>query len=578
MIFFKTLRWKNFMSTGNAFTEIDLTSNKSTLIVGHNGAGKSTMLDAMSFALFGKPHRNINKPQLVNSINNKDCIVEIEFSVGKAEFKIVRGIKPQIFEIWKNNILINQDSHSKEYQKILEQNILKLTHKSFHQIVVLGSSSFIPFMQLSAQNRREVIEDLLDINVFSKMNILIKEKNSTLKEKLKDIGYQLDLKKNQIDSQRKYIRDITAMNEEEINAKMAQIQEAQFEISNLQSDVLEASTFIEKEQEKVNAELKTAHDRKAGLLQYKATFSSKIKSVVNDAKFYEENDACPTCSQQITEEIRASKLVSAKSKAMELQSAIRKVDEEAETVTLTIEKFTVSAENIREKQSMIHANNQTIERLHGNIKSLNSDIARLTSRTGDLANANSELADMNADKDRFMEDRLKLNEELSYNSVMAEMLKDTGIKTKVIKQYIPIINNLVNKYLQILDFFVHFNLDESFQETIKSRHRDAFTYDSFSEGEKQRIDLALLFTWRMIAKMKNSVATNLLVLDETFDSSLDHDGVENLMKILYSLDDDTNVFVISHKGEILEGKFKNKLEFFKEKNFSKMKDFGLQAA
>lgn len=578
MIIFKNLRWKNFMSTGNKFTNIDLTSHKSTLIVGHNGAGKSTMLDAMSFALFGKPHRNINKPQLVNSINNKDCVVEIEFSVGKAEFKIVRGIKPQIFEIWKNGILINQDSHAKEYQKILEQNILKLTHKSFHQIVVLGSSSFIPFMQLSAQHRREVIEDLLDINVFSKMNILIKEKNAILKEKLKDIAYQLDLKKNQIDSQRKYIRDITAMNEEEINAKTLQIETAQLEIAQLQSDILKDSTYIEQEQEKVTAGLKSAHDRKTSLLQYKATFSSNIKTVVGDAKFYEENDACPTCSQQITEETRTSKMATAKAKAAELQSAIRKADEEAALVLHEIEKYTAAAEVIREKQAAIHGNNRTIQRIQNTIKSLNEDIARLTSRTGDLAGANADLAGMNADKDRFMEDRLKLNEELSYNSVMAEMLKDTGIKTKVIKQYIPIINNLVNKYLQILDFFVHFNLDESFQETIKSRHRDAFTYDSFSEGEKQRIDLALLFTWRMIAKMKNSVATNLLVLDETFDSSLDHDGVENLMKILYSLDDDTNVFVISHKGEILEGKFKNKLEFFKEKNFSAMKDYGVQAA
>lgn len=578
MIVFKKLRWKNFMSTGDNFTEINLTSHKSTLIVGHNGAGKSTMLDAMSFALFGKPHRNINKPQLVNTINNKSCVVEIEFAVGKAEFKIVRGLKPQVFEIYKNGNLINQDSKALEYQKILEQNILKLTHKSFHQIVVLGSSSFIPFMQLSAQHRREVIEDLLDINVFSKMNILIKEKNAALKEKLKDISYQLDLKKNQIDSQRKYIRDITAMNEEEINAKSLQINTAQLEIAQLQSDILKDSTYIEQEQEKVTAGLKSAHDRKTSLLQYKATFSSNIKTVVSDAKFYEENDACPTCSQQITEETRTSKLAIAKAKAAELQSAIRKADEEATLVLQEIDKYTAAAEVIREKQAAIHGNNRTIQRIQNTIRTLNEDIARLTSRSGDLAGANADLAEMNADKDRFMEERLKLNEEQSYNAVIAEMLKDTGIKTKVIKQYIPIINNLVNKYLQILDFFVHFNLDESFQETIKSRHRDAFTYDSFSEGEKQRIDLALLFTWRMIAKMKNSVATNLLVLDETFDSSLDHDGVENLMKILYSLDDDTNVFVISHKGEILEGKFKNKLEFFKEKNFSKMKDFGLQAA
>ena len=578
MIYFKTLRWQNFMSTGNTFTEVNLTSHKSTLIVGQNGAGKSTMLDAMSFALFGKPHRNINKPQLVNSINNKNCVVEIEFSVGKAEFKVVRGIKPQVFEIWKNGTMINQDSHAKEYQKILEQNILKLNHKSFHQIVVLGSSSFIPFMQLSAQHRRDVIEDLLDINVFSKMNTLIKEKNAILKEKQKDIAYQLDLKKNQIDAQRKYIRDITAMNDEEINTKKNQIAEHEKEIVQLTEENLTHSTFIEQETASTEAELEKAHDRKQSLMQYRAEFNSSIRTVVKDAKFFEETTSCPTCEQEIAETVRQTKLQAAKERATALQDGIQKVELEAHTVADSIDKFTKLSEVIRDKATAIHGNNKMINSLNSAISSLNDSIGKLESRSGDLALANEELSEMNADKDRFMDERIKLSEEHSYNTVMAEMLKDTGIKTKVIKQYIPVINNLVNKYLQILDFFVHFNLDESFQETIKSRHRDAFSYASFSEGEKQRIDLALLFTWRMIAKMKNSVATNLLVLDETFDSSLDHDGVENLMKILYSLDDDTNVFVISHKGEILDNKFKNKLEFFKEKNFSKMKDWGLQAA
>ena len=578
MIVFKTLRWRNFMSTGDNWTEINLTSHKSTLIVGHNGAGKSTLLDAMSYALFGKAHRNINKPQLVNTINNKNCLVEIVFQAGKAEFKIVRGLKPQIFEIWKNDVLINQDAKALEYQKILEQNILKLNHKSFHQIVVLGSSSFIPFMQLSAQHRREVIEDLLDINVFSKMNTIIKEKNAILKEKQKDIAYQLDLKKNQIDSQRKYIRDITAMNEEEINAKKDQIEQTEAEISQLIEESAEASDYIEAESGKTEAALKKAHNRRQSLLQFKADFSSSIRSVVSDAKFYEETTNCPTCEQEIAEELRQTKLQAAKERAGALRDGVQKVEEEGRVVEDTITQFNTSAEAIRKKQSLIQSNSQTVARLQNSIKSLNDEITRLSSRTGDLGRANEELTDMTADKDRFMEERLKMNEEQSYNTVMSEMLKDTGIKTKVIKQYVPVINNLVNKYLQILDFFVHFNLDESFQETIKSRHRDAFSYDSFSEGEKQRIDLALLFTWRQIAKMKNSVATNLLVLDETFDSSLDHDGVENLMKILYSLDDDSNVFVISHKGEILENKFKNKLEFFKEKNFSQMKDYGLQAA
>jgi DNA repair exonuclease SbcCD ATPase subunit len=566
------------MSTGDNWTEVDLTSHKSTLIVGHNGAGKSTLLDAMSFALFGKAHRNINKPQLVNTINNKNCLVEIAFRVGSAEFKIVRGLKPNIFEIWKNGNLINQDAKAIEYQKILEQNILKLNHKSFHQIVVLGSSSFIPFMQLSAQHRRDVIEDLLDINVFSKMNALIKEKNAILKEKQKDIAYQLDLKRNQIEAHRKYIRDITAMNEEEIDAKKDQITSTEEEISALIVENADAADHIEKESSTTEQALKKAHDRRQSLLQYKADFSSDIRAVVKDAKFYEETQSCPTCEQEIAEELRQTKLQTAQERASALRDGIQKVEEESAAVQDTITKFNEAAEVIRKNQNLIQSNSKTVARLQSAIKSFNDDIVRLSSRTGDLGMANEELSDMTSDKDAFMEERIKMNEEQSYNSVMSEMLKDTGIKTKVIKQYVPVINNLVNKYLQILDFFVHFNLDESFQETIKSRHRDAFSYDSFSEGEKQRIDLALLFTWRMIAKMKNSVATNLLVLDETFDSSLDHDGVENLMKILYSLDDDTNVFVISHKGEILENKFKNKLEFFKEKNFSQMKDNSLQAA
>jgi len=575
MILFNTIRWKNFMSTGNTFTEVDLRSHKSTLIVGHNGSGKSTMLDAMSFALFGKPHRNINKPQLVNSINNKSCIVEIEFGVGSAQYKVVRGLKPTVFEIWKNGEMINQDSHAKEYQKLLEQNIIKLNHKSFHQIVVLGSSSFIPFMQLSAQHRRDVIEDLLDINVFSKMNNIIKEKSSILKEKLKDVAYQLDIKKNQITSQNKYIRDITQMNDDEIASKKKSIADTSEEIDTIQRENEILSVFIESYSQKTKDGLEDTQAKQKALLQYKTQFATQIKAVVSDAKFYEENSDCPTCTQSIEEELRSSKLAYAKSKASELDVALKKVKDEENTLNETINDFIVDSNDIRERQSAINANNQSINRLNNAITTLNTDIGRLDSRTGDLNGANDELSEMKDMQNSLMDERFIFNEQASYNSVMGEMLKDTGIKTKVIKQYVPIINNLVNQYLQVLEFFVHFNLDETFQETIRSRHRDAFSYDSFSEGEKQRIDLALLFTWRQIAKMKNSVATNLLVLDETFDSSLDHDGVDNLMKILYTLGDDTNVFVISHKGEMLEGKFKNKLEFFKEKNFSKMKNFGL---
>lgn len=578
MIVFQSVKWKNFMSTGNSWTEVDLIKHKSTLVVGSNGSGKSTMLDAMSYALFGKPHRNINKPQLVNTINNKDCVVEIKFQIGSTDYKVVRGIKPNIFEIWKNGVMINQSSHSKEYQKILEQNILKLNHKSFHQVVVLGSSSFIPFMQLATNHRREVVEDLLDINVFSEMNKIIKENSSRMKEELKDIAYQLDLTKNKIESQKKYIRDITQINDEEITLKKSEISKAESEVVSLQEANTIASNFIINEGNKTEEDYHKATKKLQSLLQYKTEFNTAVKSVIKDAKFYDENTECPTCEQKIAESVREEKLAHAKTRAKDLQSGIEKVDLEIEKIQEIIEIQNNLLNDIREKQLLINNNNTNISLLYSSIKSMNNDITRITAREGDLSNANTELNDMYETQNALTEEKISLNEELSYNAAMGEMLKDTGIKTKIMKQYIPVINKLVNEYLQILDFFVHFTLDESFVETIRSRHRDKFSYDSFSEGEKQRIDLSLLFTWRQIAKMKNSVATNLLVLDETFDSSLDHDGVENLMKILYSLDDDTNVFVISHKGEILENKFDNKLEFYKKKDFSKCKDFSLQAA
>ena len=568
MILFKKVRWKNFLSTGNSFTEIDLNSTKSTLIVGQNGAGKSTMLDAISFALFGKPHRNINKPQLINSINQKQCVVEVEFSIGSSDFRIVRGIKPGIFEIWKNGTMINQSSHAKEYQKILEQNILKLNHKSFHQVIVLGSSSFIPFMQLASGHRREVIEDLLDINVFSKMNQLLRDKQSVLKDKLKDLSYQIDLIKNKIETQQKYIRDVKTLTDQNITEKKTKISNNHTEIDSLQSSNSALSEEIDGVQEELQNELNALHDKRQSLLQYSAQFKQQMATVVKDAKFYEEHENCPTCDQGIDPEVRKGKLESSKAKAKELQSAMGKLSEESTTVEQAISSTNDSLSEIRDKQSSIHSNNQQITRLQTEIRSLEEDISG--SATADLRQAEEDLKTYDNNRNALLEEKFNLSDDISYNSVMGEMLRDTGIKTKIIKQYLPVINKLVNQYLQILDFFVHFDLDESFQETIRSRHRDAFTYDSFSEGEKQRIDLALLFTWRQVAKMKNSVATNLLILDETFDSSLDHEGVDNLLKILYTLSDDTNIFVISHKGEILDGKFNAKLEFKKEKNFSKI--------
>jgi DNA repair exonuclease SbcCD ATPase subunit len=568
MILFKKVRWKNFLSTGNSFTEIDLNSTKSTLIVGQNGAGKSTMLDAISFALFGKPHRNINKPQLINSINQKQCVVEVEFSIGSSDFRIVRGIKPGIFEIWKNGTMINQSSHAKEYQKILEQNILKLNHKSFHQVIVLGSSSFIPFMQLASGHRREIIEDLLDINVFSKMNQLLRDKQSVLKDKLKDLSYQIDLIKNKIETQQKYIRDVKTLTDQNITEKRNKIADNHTEIDSLQSTNSALSEEIDGVQEELQNELNTLHDKRQSLLQYSAQFKQQMAAVVKDAKFYEEHENCPTCDQGIDPEVRKGKLESSKAKAKELQSAMGKLSEESTTVEQAISSTNDALSEIRDKQSSIHSNNQQITRLQTEIRSIEEDISG--SATADLRQAEEDLKTYDNNRNALLEEKFKLSDDISYNTVMGEMLRDTGIKTKIIKQYLPVINKLVNQYLQILDFFVHFDLDESFQETIRSRHRDAFTYDSFSEGEKQRIDLALLFTWRQVAKMKNSVATNLLILDETFDSSLDHEGVDNLLKILYTLSDDTNIFVISHKGEILDGKFNSKIEFKKEKNFSKI--------
>ena len=571
MIVFKTLKYRNFLSTGDKWTEIDFLSHKTTLVVGHNGAGKSTMLDALSFALFGKAHRNISKPQLVNSINNKGCVVEVTFKALGSDFRVIRGIKPNKFEIWKGSEMLNQSSHAKEYQRILEQNIIKLNHKSFHQIVVLGSSSFIPFMQLSAQNRRDVIEDLLDINVFSKMNGLLKEKNSLLKENIKDNDYTFELTKDKIDLQKKYIKEVEDLSNGQIEEKQDQIEEAENQIDELNSENGLLTEDIDEMSNGLEESLKKNHDKKQSLLQYRAEFNQKVSGLVKDSKFYEENDTCPTCSQDISADLRSEKLSTAKTKAAEIQKALDDVSAQSTIVESIIEGLHNTANAIRDKTSSISTNNREIVRLQGQVQNLTASISKIRGNDGDVAKSKEDLAELNNKKDNLFEKRLYLNESLSYNGVILEMLKDTGIKTKIIKQYLPVINKLVNQYLQILDFFVSFNLDEAFQETIRSRFRDSFTYDSFSEGEKQRIDLALLFTWRQIAKMKNSVATNLLILDETFDSSLDHEGVDNLMKIIYTLGDDTNIFIISHKGEMLDGKFASKLEFVKDKNFSKIK-------
>ena len=566
MIIFKSIKYKNFLSSGNYFTEIPLDKNKSTLVVGQNGAGKSTMLDAISFALFGKPHRRISKSQLVNSINQKQAMVEIEFTVGKAQFKIVRGIKPNTFEIWKDGNMINQSSHSLEYQKILEQNILKLNHKSFHQVVVLGSSSFIPFMQLNAGNRRNVIEDLLDINIFSKMNIILRERNSVLKENINQINNDTNIIKSKIEQQSKYIRDIAALTQENKNKYEKQIKISRAKINKLQNENNQLSQELEAST--ANDELRELQTRKNKIISEIATIKQEMKAIAKRGMFLEKNDECPTCDQPIANKDKL--LLDTKTEAKQVQSSLTAVETNSTSVDTEISLLEAIITKIREKTNNINANNREIVSLNQSNDELQKYLESEVS--ADLTGAREDLQQMTNDKESLFEEKLKLNEQFDYNGIIAEMLRDTGIKTKIIKQYLPTINKLVNQYLQTLDFFVSFNLDENFNETIRSRHRDDFTYDSFSEGEKQRIDLSLLFTWRQIAKMKNSVATNLLVLDETFDSSLDHDGIENLLKILHTLDADSNTFIISHKGDILDGKFESKIEFIKDRNFSKIKN------
>ena len=569
MIIFNNLKWKNFLSTGNNWSEIDLQASKTTLVIGHNGSGKSTLLDALSFALFGRAHRNISKAQLTNSINNKNCIVEVTFNVLGSDFKIVRGIKPNIFEIWKGDVMINQASHAKEYQKILEQNILKLNHKSFHQIVVLGSSSFIPFMQLSANHRRDVIEDLLDINVFSKMNSLLKEKISALKEQIKNITHDIEVNKTKVDAQKKYIKDIQALNNEAKVEKQNQIEDYRQEIEKIQAANSELSKKIDDNLETTETHISQTQSAISQLNTYKTKFSTQVNKIVKEVKFFEDNDICPTCDQSITTEVKNQRILTGKNKAKDLQEAMIKADNNLDSKQKYLDSLEQELKTIRQYQTDLHSNNQSIEQYYSYIDRTMKEIENI-GQAADLESAKTELEDLNQNGTNLIEEKLVLNEQNNYDQVVSQMLRDTGIKTKIVKQYLPVINKLCNQYLQILDFFVSFNLDEAFQETIKSRFRDNFTYDSFSEGEKQRIDLALLFTWRQIAKMKNSVATNLLILDETFDSSLDHEGVDNLMKIIYTLGNDTNVFVISHKGELLDGKFENRLEMKKEKNFSRI--------
>lgn len=553
MITFKTLKWKNFLSTGNAFTEIDFTRSTSTLIVGENGSGKSTMLDALCFVLFNKPFRAINKPQLVNAVNDKALEVEIEFAVGTNEYKIRRGIKPNYFEIYCNAKMIDQDAALRDMQKYLEEAILKLNYKSFTQIVILGSASFTPFMQLPLGSRREIIEDILDIQIFTVMNVVLKEKINKLKDTIRDIESEVEISKSKTILQQKYLSTLE-------NDKQTKIADMQGQINAIEDSI---KTFEEQATTTVTAKdlLGNPKERIKKLRNFRDQFTTQITKVRKELDFYEKHNDCPTCKQGISHDFKAEIKIERHRKIGELQEANKKIENEFTQLNDALEKFVDLSDQLVDINNEIITNQKFLTKLNAEISHAKVNVADITEEKDKL----KALAKVVVEKEH---DKSIKNEEGHYLKLAASLLKDTGIKTRIIRQYLPAINVLVNKYLASMDFFVQFDLDEKFNETIKSRHRDKFSYASFSEGEKQRIDLALLFTWRTIAKMKNSAATNLLILDEVFDSSLDNNGTDYVMSLLNTIGEDANVFVISHKGDILFDKFRSVIKFEKKQNYS----------
>ena len=568
MILFKTIRWKNFLSTGNQFTEVNFTENSTNLIIGSNGAGKSTVLDALTFSLFGKPFRKINKPQLVNTSNDKDAKVEVEFSIGNVEWRVVRGIRPNVFEIYRDGNLLDQKSAALDQQKWLEQNVLKMNYKSFTQIVILGSSTFVPFMQLTASNRRDVIEDLLDIRIFSSMNTLIKEKIRTTKEDIKVLELKKDSLNDKVEMQKNFIEEIESRGKENIKAKENKIQELLIEENNLMND----NEFIEEDVFKLNKEIEEltgATDKLRKLGNLKGKISNKVATITKEHKFFTENTVCPTCNQDIEETFRINRIKDAQDKAKELQSGYKELEEAINKEEERERQFTTLSKEISKLNNGISQNNVRIAGCQRQISNLESEVQRTTEQ---LANRNTEhekLADFN-DKLKTTYDELsKLKDTINYYDFSYSLLKDGGVKSKIIKKYLPLINQQVNRYLQMMDFYINFTLDEEFNETVQSPIHEDFSYASFSEGEKMRIDLALLFTWREVARMKNSVNTNLLIMDEVFDSSLDGFGTEEFLKIIRYVIKDANVFVISHKTG-LEDRFESVIRFEKVKGFSRM--------
>ena len=567
-ILFKSIRWKNLLSTGNVFTEIDVLSNKTTLIVGENGAGKSTILDALSFGLFNKPFRKINKPQLMNSITKKELVVEVEFSIGNSEYKVVRGIKPNIFELYKDGKLLNQDAAARDYQHVLESQILKINHKSFCQVVVLGSASFVPFMQLPAQSRREIIEDLLDLQIFTSMNSLLKDRIATNSTEIQTCNSDKKLIKSKLDMAKDHAKDIKLNNEKIIEDKMEKIEAAKKQIAETRETIDELIVDAKKLAEQLKSEtaVKARLDK---INSYNVQLKSKIANASKTIGFFENHDNCPTCKQGIDHEFKQITIQAKSSQIDEVEKGLQTLESERVKVLTQIEEFSKITNQLNDKNLKISLMNTKIAGWSENIRLWETEIESINTQQKKSINVQN-LKDLETNLKELETKFNTLHDEKQVLATAASILKDGGIKSKILKQYIPIINKFINKYLTAMDFFVNFELNEQFDETIKSRFRDEFSYASFSEGEKMRINLAILFTWRAVSKLRNSINTNLLIMDEVFDSSLDSNGTDEFLKILLSLAGDTNTFIISHKTDQLYDKFEKVIRFEKHKNFSKM--------